>query len=501
MKDQLIRYARAGYSGLFLCTPEEIRAEAEVKAAAEALERSLHAWSLTTGFIDTTSGSARDCPDPIEALEQIDRLEGDCLVLLRDFGQLLEDKDPLLTRKLRDTLSRAKADGKVLILLGVWKTLPDELEREITRIDLDLPSPGQLGNVLDGILESAGIGELDTVTREAILSAAGGLTTMEAENAFALSVVEANAIEPAIVVREKAHALKKGGLLEVIDSTETLDAIGGLDALKDWLLQRRQAFTQRARDYGLPVPKGMLVLGVPGSGKSLTAKATASVFGIPLLKLDAGRLFGGLVGQSEANLRSVIATAEAISPCVLWIDEIEKGFGGMGSSGGSTDGGTSARVFGTMLNWLQDKTKPVFVVATANDVSKLPPEMLRKGRWDELWFVDLPNCTERSAIWDIVIEKYGREKVTYDTVLLARACELHTGAEIEAAFIEALHKGFTADREPTELDLGEVLCESVPLATTMSESIEQLRHWSKSRARHATHADERGNGRRKLDLS
>ena len=501
MKDSLIRCARAGYAGLYLCTPEETRAEAEVNAAAEELDRPLHAWSLTTGFIDTTSGSVRDCPDPVEALDQIGSLEGDCLVLLRDFGQLLEDKDPLLTRKLRDTLSRAKADGKVLILLGVWKTLPDELEREITRIDLDLPGPEQLGTVLDGILVSANIETIDTATREAVLSAAGGLTTMEAENAFALSAIEAQAIEPAIIAHEKAHALKKGGLLEVIDSTETLNAIGGLDAMKDWLLQRRQAFTQRARDYGLPVPKGMLVLGVPGSGKSLTAKATASVFGIPLLKLDAGRLFGGLVGQSEANLRSVIATAEAISPCVLWIDEIEKGFGGMSSSGGSTDGGTSARVFGTLLNWLQDKTKPVFVVATANDVSKLPPEMLRKGRWDELWFVDLPNREERSAIWDIVIEKYGRDKVSYDSVVLARASELHTGAEIEAAFVEALHRAFTRDREPTELDLGEVLCECVPLATTMSESIERLRHWSKGRARHATHADKTRYGRRKLDLS
>jgi SpoVK/Ycf46/Vps4 family AAA+-type ATPase len=184
----------------------------------------------------------------------------------------------------------------------------------------------------------------------------------------------------------------------------------------------------------------MLVLGVPGTGKSLTAKATASVFGVPLLKLDAGKLFGSLVGQSEANLRAVIQTAEAISPCVLWIDEIEKGFGGTGSSGGS-DGGTSSRVFGTMLNWLQDKTHPVFVVATANDVSKLPPEMLRKGRWDELWFVDLPDTRERAAIWDIVIEKYGRDKTAYDTVVLARASELHTGAEIEAAFVEALHRG------------------------------------------------------------
>ncbi|MDF1862598.1 MAG: AAA family ATPase [Verrucomicrobiales bacterium] len=499
MKEQLIRYARAGYAGLFLCTPEEARAEAVVKAAADELQRPLHAWSVTEGFVDTASGSVRACPDPVAALEQIDDLEGDAVVLLRDFGVHFEDNDPVLMRKLRDTLRLAKSTGKLLVLLGIWKPLPPELEREITRVDLDLPGPEVFGLVLDTILESAELDDLPPGIREATLNAAGGLTTIEAENAFALSVIESGTIQPAIVAREKAHTLKNGGLLEVIETTESLDSIGGLEALKHWLLQRCEAFTERARDYGLPVPKGMLVLGVPGTGKSLTAKATASVFGVPLLKLDAGKLFGSLVGQSEANLRAVIQTAEAISPCVLWIDEIEKGFAGMGSSGGSTDGGTSARVFGTLLNWLQDKTKPVFVVATANDVSKLPPELLRKGRWDELWVVDLPNTQERTAIWDIVIEKFGREKTAYDTVVLARASELHTGAEIEAAFVEALHRAFTEDREPTELDLGEVLAGSVPLATTMSESIERLRHWSEGRARHATGNDRPRRGRRKLD--
>jgi hypothetical protein len=487
MKHQIIRYARAGHAGLFLCTAEEARAEAIVKAAADELQRPLHAWSATEGFVDTTLGTIQPCPDPAMALDQILDLQDDALILLRDFGAFLEDKDPILHRKLRDTLRNARTTGKLLILLGVWKPLAPELEREITRLDLALPGPAELDLVLNGIIESAGLTghrDLTPALREAALAAAGGLTTLEAENAFALSLIESETITPAIVAREKAHALKKGGLLEVITPTESLDSIGGLDALKAWLLQRREAFTKRARDYGLPVPKGMLVLGVPGTGKSLTAKATASVFGVPLLKLDAGKLFGSLVGQSEANLRAVIQTAEAISPCVLWIDEIEKGFGGAGSSGGS-DGGTSSRVFGTMLNWLQDKIHPVFVVATANDVSKLPPEMLRKGRWDELWFVDLPDTRERTAIWDLVIEKYGREKTDYDPVVLARASELHTGAEIEAAFVEALHRGFAEDREPTELDLGEVLCESVPLATTMSESIERLRHWSKGRARNA----------------
>ena len=486
MKDPLIRYARAGYAGLLCCTAEEVRAEAEVKAVAEALGRPLHAWSLTTGFVDTSSGTVLTCPDPVAALEAVEAIEGDCLVLLRDFAALLKDRDPVLVRKLRDTLRHAKASGKLLLLLGVWKPLPPELERELTRLDLALPGPELLGELLDQLLSNAGIGNPPSEIREAVIRAATGLTTMEAENAFALSLIEADTIQPSLVAREKAHALRSGGLLEVIETEATLDAIGGLENLKAWLIQRGEAFTERARTYGLPVPKGMLVLGVPGTGKSLTAKATASVFGVPLLKLDAGRLFGGLVGQSEANVRSVIQTAEAISPCVLWIDEIEKGLGGAGDSGGSTDGGTSARVFGTMLNWLQDKTAPVFVVATANDVSKLPPEMLRKGRWDELWFVDLPDTRERTAIWDLVIAKYGRQVTAYDPVVLARASELHTGAEIEAAFVEALHRAFAEDREPGELDLGEVLNESVPLAVSMSESIERLRHWAKGRARHAS---------------
>ena len=501
MKDQLIRYARAGYAGLFLCTPEEARAEAIVKMAADELQRPVHAWSLTEGFVDTASGSIRACPDPIAALEQADDLEGDVVVLLRDFGVHFGDNDPVLIRKLRDTLRGARSAGKLLVFLGVWKSLQPELEREITRLDLALPDAEALGAVLDGILASADLGDLSPEVREATLNAAGGLTTIEAENAFALSVIESGTIQPTIVAREKAHALKKGGLLEVIDTTESLDSIGGLDALKAWLIQRCEAFTQRARDYGLPVPKGMLVLGVPGTGKSLTAKATASVFGVPLLKLDAGRLFGSLVGQSEANLRAAIQTAEAIAPCVLWIDELEKAFSGAGSaSSGSSDGGTSARVFGSLLNWLQEKTSPVFVVATANDISKLPPELLRKGRWDECWFVDLPDAKERAAIWDIVIEKFGRERTAYDTVVLARASELHTGAEIEAAFVEAMHCAFTEDREPAELDLGQVLSDSVPLATTMSESIERLRLWSQGRARHATHANPSCHGKRKLDL-
>ena len=269
--------------------------------------------------------------------------------------------------------------------------------------------------------------------------------------------------------------------------------------MKEWLERRSGAFSACAEAYGLPAPKGLLIVGIPGTGKSLTAKATAGAFGLPLLRLDMGCVFGGIVGQSEANLRTVIQTAEAIAPCVLWIDEIEKGFSGSKSSG-STDGGTSSRVFGSFLSWMQEKEMPVFVVATANDVSKLPPEFLRKGRFDEMFFVDLPDSQERTQIWDIVINRHGRQANNYDTVLLSRACEQFTGAEIEAAFIDALHEAYADGREPKATDILEAMTRSVPLAQLMDGEISALRHWAKGRAReaasHAAPTTAARNGRR-----
>ncbi len=321
------------------------------------------------------------------------------------------------------------------------------------------------------------------------------MTCTEAENAYALAVIESKRVDPAVVAREKAATVKKNGLLEVVTVKETLSNIGGLDVLKSWLLARKDAFSQRAREYGLPSPKGLLIVGIPGTGKSLTAKATASVFGRPLLKLDAGKLYGSLVGQSEGNLRSVIQTAEAIAPCVLWLDELEKGLAGSKSSG-STDGGTSSRVFGSFISWMQEKTAPVFVVATANDVTQLPPELLRKGRWDDLMFVDLPNGTEREAIWRIQIARHGRDWSHYDTLALAKASEGLTGAEIEQAVIDALYAGFASDREPGMLDLSKALSETVPLSKLMAEQIGGLRKWAVGRCRMATSVEKELKGRK-----
>ena len=436
-------------------------------------------------MVNTANGNCAQAYEPLEALKAIDDLPKKTIVLLRDFHLFLEETDPIVLRKLKDALSLGKSNSRHLVIVGCRLCLPPELEREIIVVEFPLPGKAQLGTALDGILESAALPALGAESREAVLEAASGMTTIEAENAFALSVVEEKIVAPAVVAREKGKAVKKNGLLEIIETPESLDCIGGLDVLKTWLLKRKDAFTRRATDYGLPAPKGLLILGVAGTGKSLTAKATAKVSGVPLLKLDAGRLFASLVGQSESNLRAVVQTAEAVAPCVLWIDEIEKGFSGSRSSG-ATDGGTSARVLGSFLSWMQEKKAPVFVTATANDVSQLPPEMLRKGRWDELFFVDLPNQAEREAIWSIQIGKYGRKPADFDLVQLARATDGLTGSEIESVFVEALFAGFDRNAEPNDLTVAQVLTDFVPLSKLMAEQMTALRSWAKGRARLAT---------------
>ena len=404
---------------------------------------------------------------------------------MRDLQLHMDQTDPMLVRRIKDILRVAKANGHTLILLGCRLQLPQELDHEITRIEFGLPDATALNAVLNVIVAASQLPELDPALRESALANALGLTTTEAENVFALSVVEAKAIDPKIIARQKAFSLKRNGLVEVVEADKNLSDVGGLANMKDWLIRRARAFGQSAKNYGLPSPKGLLIVGIPGTGKSLTAKATASAFGLPLLRLDMGRVFGGIVGQSEANLRSVIQTAEAIAPCVLWIDEIEKGFSGSNSSG-STDGGTSSRVFGSFLTWMQEKEKPVFVVATANDVTQLPAPFLRKGRFDEMFFVDLPDVAERQQIWEIVIKRHGRNPGAFDTTAMAKAADQFTGAEIDAVFVDALYDAFLEDgREPTDTDLVTAMARMVPLARLMDGQITALRHWAKGRARTA----------------
>jgi hypothetical protein len=480
----LVHHLKAGFPCLYLVSSEEQRVEAELRQVAQLSGFQLYFWTTVSGLVDAVKATAQDCLDPLEALTAIGSLPEKSVVLLKDFHLYLQDPNPILLRQLKDTLAVAKTKNRTLVILGCRLCLPPELEREVTVLEFNLPNAEHLNLVLNGILESEAKIPQPT-NREAILAALSGLTTQEAENALALSFIELGQLDPVRLGQLKAQSVKKQGLVELVERVPSLDRIGGLDRLKHWLLKRRKAFTQEAKAFGLPSPSGLLILGLPGTGKSMTAKATASVFGVPLLRLDAGKLFAGLVGASEANLRSVLQTAEAIAPCCLWVDELEKALAGSQSSG-STDGGTTARILGSLLSWMQEKTAPVFVVATANDVSKLPPELLRKGRFDEVFFVDLPNEEEREEIWRIVISDYDRDPADFDLKQLAKATEGFTGGEIRFAFFDALFEAFEAEAEPDDLGIARVLAGSVPLSKLMAEPIQQLRQWARNHARPAT---------------
>ncbi len=495
MKDRIASYLRAGYSGLYLVSHEEQRVEAEVLAAAKKVNFTVWAWSLCSGLLDVANGKVvAEKEEPIAMLEHVGTMPEKSVVLLRDFHTLLDDRNPVLSRKLREALQAGKTRNVALVIVGCRIVLPPELEKEITVLEFKLPDRAQLGEVLDALCTASTLPVLAGAPRDEVLDAARGLTTVEAEAAFALSQIEMGSIHPDVISREKAATVKKNGLLEIVETNMSLDDIGGLDEIKSWLLKRRRAFGPEAVKYKLPTPKGFLALGPPGSGKSLLAKATAKSLNVPLLKLDAGKLFGSLVGQSEGNLRAALATAEAVSPCVLWIDELEKAFSGTKSSG-STDGGTTARVFGTFLQWMQEKKTAVFVVATANDVSALPPELLRKGRFDENWFVDLPNEKERLEIWNLKVKQFGRDPAKFDLTALAKATAEFTGAEIESLFSDAMFSAFDENKEPDSLLLMQLANQAVPLSRMMATEIKGLRDWSEGKARRATPVEEKKKGR------
>jgi hypothetical protein len=497
MRDRLIARIRAGFSGFGIVTAEEARAEDTVRAVAEALDYQLHSWSVTDGLVCPAAGSVRDMPDPLDAVNALAELPESSILLLKDFhhylGQAGQSPDPILVRAVRDRIRDARRTGKVVVLVGCAIELPLDLRKEFTVLDLDLPDRETLQGMARRLAESAGIGVTEQQA-EAAAEAARGLTTVEAEDILALSLVEERSLDPSMIAREKAKAIGRDGILELVEPSETADDIGGLDLLKAWLGKRRNAFGREAREFGLPSPKGVLILGIPGTGKSLTAKVASSILQRPILRLDAGKLFAGIVGESEANLRRATRTAEAIAPCVLWLDEVEKGFGG--HKGGESDGGTSARVLGSFLSWLQERTAPVFVIATANDVSQLPPELLRKGRLDEMFFVDLPDEAEREAIWRIHVRRRGRDGAKLDVKAFVKLSEGFTGSEIEQAVTDALYDCFDQGKELDTDAVVRAIDGTVPLSITMAEQIKKLRQWAGNRARRASSRSGTGGNRR-----
>jgi len=513
--EQLTAYIRSGKSGIYLTTFEEVRAEAEmlkiipflnsVKKNPKDKDWDFYIWSACKGITKLTMpgggkpGKIEETENPMEMLENwMTKCPERSLMLAQDFhGFLAGDPDPILVRNLKEALMAGKQLNKVFIICGAKFNLPIELHKEMAQVDFKLPGKEQLGVVLDAIASGSGI-HLDEEERDAVLDAASGLTTSEAEDAFAMSIVKRENILPAIIAKEKANTVKKNGILEIVESPLKRDDIAGSENFIEWLGKRASAFTREAKEYGLPTPKGVLVCGVPGTGKTLAGFIAANILGVPMLKLDVGRVFAGHVGESEANMRIVIDTAEAVAPCVLFLDEIEKAFSGTKSSG-QTDGGTTSRVFGTFLSWLQDKTAPVFVFATANSITSLPPEFLRKGRFDDLWYVDLPNAEEREAIWRLHIAKRGRKPDKFDLAALAAQTEGYTGAEIEAMVAESLYASFDdGKRELKESDLIASIHNTVPRSRTMAGEIDALRAWANGRARRASAVKETTARGRKL---
>lgn len=496
-------YCKAGFSAVALVTHESDRVQREVKFWADHDDRVVVTWNCMSGFVydgvvNGTEGS--DIKDPLEALTAIAAWPTDpnrrgYVFLMEDFHLFMDEDspDPQIVSEFRSVGEICRRTSRMIVLVGCRAAIPPELEKEIVVLDWNLPDREYIRNQILKFAEQGQGIDLQEKDLPVLVESAQGMTDREVEDAFALSIVRNGKRrldrEGAVSVRDqKKQIIKKSGLLDYYPKgTEQMSEIGGLDLLKDWLERRRRAFSdiQEAADFGLPSPKGILMVGVPGCGKSLVAKAVASCWDVSLLRFDPGKAFGSLVGQSEERIRSVCKQAAAMAPCVLWVDEVEKGMAGMGSSG-MTDSGVTARVFGTFLTWMQENTAPVFVIATANSVSTLPPELVR--RFTEVWAVDLPTDDERREIWRIQIQKArlshgGRDPEGFDlNELMMRSTGL-SGAEIEKAYLDGLMVSFEEGREPTTEDFVNACQVITPISKAMPERVDAIRKWCKSHAR------------------
>lgn len=490
MKEELSILIQAQYPLIYLVTSEEERSEQAIAMIAQSRpQQKVFVWTVTHGIVEygqPRNTTQHNTVSPEAAIEWVIRQREPGIFIFKDLHPFIDS--PATTRWLRDAIASFKGTQKAIILMSPVQTVPIELEKEVVVLDFPLPTMAELNLVLSNQLQESRNRKITTETREKLLKATLGLTKDEAEKVYRKAYVTTGKLTEAevdIVLSEKKQLIRRNGILEYIEEDETINSVGGLDELKRWLTQRSNAFTERAREYGLPQPKGMLILGVPGCGKSLIAKTTCRLWGLPLLRLDMGRVYdGSMVGRSEANLRNALKTAESISPVILFIDELDKAFAGTSGSADS-DGGTSSRIFGSFLTWMQEKNSPVFVMATANRVERLPGEFLRKGRFDEIFFVDLPTSEERQEIFRIHLHKRRREIDRFDIEQLAKVSDGFSGAEIEQALVAAMYDAFAQDREFTQLDIIAAVKATQPLSKTMSEQVAALRDWARQRARPA----------------
>ena len=477
-EQELDIYLRSRFTLMILVTPEEERVLQSIRQVCEKTKRPCLSWDVADGFqtIINWSSSMPSARDPLTALEQVDKADGDGLFVLKDFHDCWNN--PQFKRKLRSVAQRLKFSKKSILITAPSGKIPVELKDEAVILEYPLPQNEELETVLGRLTQTPGVKvNLTKLGKEKLIQAALGLTASQAQRVFAKAIVSNGRLDDRdinLVTEEKKQIIRESQALEFYAVHETPGDVGGLGVLKEWLRLRERAFSQQARDYGLPAPKGIALIGIPGTGKSLTAKMIGGLWQLPLLRLDVGSLFGSLVGESEERTQKALQLAETVAPCILWIDEIEKAF-----AFGGMDGGVSKRVFGTILTWMQEKTAPCFVVATANDISSLPPELLRKGRFDEIFFLDLPTAAERQEIFTVHLKKRNRLPQDFDTAQLARQSEGYVGAEIEQAIIDGMYVGFNQGREFTTSDLSHALKRQVPLSVSQQETIAGLRNWLK----------------------
>ena len=489
--DELALFLKARYPIIYINTIEEDRVEYVIRKNIKTnLNRSIYSWDFVDGYTNNPNNEGFAKRNPLQALELVERLNAEtpALFILKDFNRFLTDLS--ISRKLRNVSRILKLQPKTIIIIGSDLTIPRELQDLVTVLQFQLPLENEINQELNRLVTSLNI-KIEPQLFETLTRACQGLSLERIRRVLSKIIATYKTIDDnsiAVLLSEKKQIISQTEILEYASVNEKIANLGGLDNLKSWLLKRKTAFSVQASKYGLPTPRGLLLVGIQGTGKSLAAKAIATDWQLPLLKLDVGKLFGGIVGESESRLRQMINVAETISPCILWIDEIDKAFSNTESKG---DSGTSNRVLGTFISWLSEKTKPVFVIATANNIDLLPLEIIRKGRFDEIFFLNLPQKEEREEIFKIHIKEFRPKTWTsFDYSTLAQSSESFSGAEIRQSIIEGMYQAFYEKREFTTKDICIALNDLIPLAHLESKQMIRLQDWASSgRIRSASSTD------------
>ena len=472
---------KARYPIIYVTTIEEDRLEYTIRNCIKKNgNRGIYIWDFVEGYINNPNNNGLAKRNPLQALEFIEKIQPEtpAIFLLKDFNRFLNDVS--VSRKLKNLIRILKTQPKTLIIVATEVNIPNEFIDTITILEFQLPQLNEIKQELDRLVNSLNQ-KIENNVFESLINSCQGLSLERIRRVLSKIIalhktLDERAID--LILKEKRQIIYQTQVLEFCLSDNTIADIGGLTNLKNWLTQRAKSFSNRAKNYGLPAPRGLLLIGIKGTGKSLTAKAIANDWQLPLLKLDFGRLFGGIVGESEMKIRQMIQIAETLAPCILWIDEIDKTFGQINSKG---DSGTTSRVLGTFITWLSEKTAPVFVVSTANNFDVLPVELIRKGRFDEIFFIGLPLEDERKLIFTVHLSKLRPDSwKDFNIDILSQESKNFSGAEIQQSIIEGMHIAFNENREFTTNDIRRGLQETIPIAKMNFEEIESLQNWALS---------------------